>query len=435
MRSRLYQMIEQDTGHAGASMGLPALRHWQLARLNESIRHARRSRFYQDKLAAFGQLESLNQLAALPFTTEADLQCGLEEFLCISPNDVARIVTLATSGSTGAPKRIAFSEKDLAATLRFFYYGMQELAAPGQRVMIALPGTAEFGVPHLLAEALAQLGATPLRYGAILDIEDAVQFMKAHRPHCIVGLPIQVLGLATRVAHLPKGSAPWPQTVLLTADTVAPSITRRIERDFQCKAFNHYGSTEMGYGGAVECSIQQQLHLRENDLLFEVVDPESCAPLPPGCKGELVFTTLRRQAMPLIRYRTGDIATLISAPCACGSPFPRITAPYRRNGSAIRAGGTEIGLLEMDDCVFSIEGIVDYRLHLLPQKALKLELWLHESTNANRTIAQLCATPLLRQLAGCTALQVSPAPGGTPLPCTQGKRLFRASNPCALNTG
>ena len=92
--------------------------------------------------------------------------------------------------------------------------------------------------------------------------------------------------------------------------------------------YNHYGTTEMGLGGGVDCAAHAGLHLREADLLFEIVDPASGAPLAAGEEGEIVFTTLTREAMPLVRYRTGDLGRFAVEPCPCGSSL-RLLAPVR----------------------------------------------------------------------------------------------------------
>ncbi|NLW79022.1 MAG: phenylacetate--CoA ligase family protein [Ruminococcaceae bacterium] len=426
MRSRLYDLTALSL--PGGLVSLPALREYQLAGVNKTLQTVHsRSRFYAGRADIPPAIERLEQLADLPFTTENDLKRGLEDFLCISPGAVARIVTLPTSGSTGPSKRIGFSDGDIEAIITFFRYGMQEMAGPGMRVMIGLPGTAEYGVPHLLATALQTFGVTPLPYGAITDFDAAARFVCQQQPNCIVAHPVQLLGLAAHMAQLPTPTPAWPQTVLLTGDTVSPHLLARVERGLHCKAFNHYGSTEMGYGGAVDCGCHQGLHLRENDLFFEVVHPDTGRPVPPGQAGELVFTTLTRTAMPLVRYRTGDMTCLQPATCSCTSPLPRISPPWRRAGGRLRVGGFELTLPLLDDCVFALDGITDCQLWIKPDDTLILEIW---TTGAGQDLAglplRLQQTELLQKLAAHRPLEVVTAPPGAPPPCTQGKRLFRA---------
>ena len=133
----------------------------------------------------------------------------------------------------------------------------------------------------------------------------------------VVGIPVQVLGLARLSV---AGGAPLHlKTVLLSTDHCSPVVATAIEAAWGCRVFDHYGTTEMGLGGGVDCEAHAGYHLREADLLVEVVDPESGAPLPDGEYGEVVFTTLTREAMPLIRYRTGDRGRFLPGACPCGS--------------------------------------------------------------------------------------------------------------------
>ena len=107
--------------------------------------------------------------------------------------------------------------------------------------------------------------------------------------------------------------------MLLSADYVSPACRELLKESWGCAVFEHYGMTETGLGGAVSCEAHYGYHPREADLLFEIVDPATGRPLPPGERGELVFTTLTRRAMPLIRYRTGDFSRFFPEPCPCGT--------------------------------------------------------------------------------------------------------------------
>ena len=109
------------------------------------------------------------------------------------------------------------------------------------------------------------------------------------------------------------------RTLLLSAEYVPPGSKAAIEANWGAEAFEHYGMTEMGLGGAMSCEARQGYHPREADLLFEIIDPATGAALGEGERGEVVFTTLTREAMPLIRYRTGDFSRWLPGRCPCGS--------------------------------------------------------------------------------------------------------------------
>ena len=124
--------------------------------------------------------------------------------------------------------------------------------------------------------------------------------------------------------------------MLLSSDHVAESLARSLAVAWGAEVFRHWGMTETGYGGAVDCDFHCGCHLREDELLVEVVDPEIGAPAPAGAVGEIVVSTLRRRGAPLLRYRTGDLARLIDEPCRadrrCGdsTASPAASARARR---------------------------------------------------------------------------------------------------------
>ncbi|HOO90690.1 MAG TPA: hypothetical protein PLA74_07685, partial [Syntrophales bacterium] len=130
---------------------------------------------------------------------------------------------------------------------------------------------------------------------------------------------------------------------------------------WQCDVFNHYGMTEMGLGGGVECEALAGYHIREADLLIEIVDPETGESLHDGEWGEIVFTTLTREGMPLIRYRTGDISRFIPAPCPCGTVLKRLEPVFERMSWKITLySGDILTIGDLDDALFPLCGILDF---------------------------------------------------------------------------
>ncbi|MBQ7618398.1 MAG: phenylacetate--CoA ligase family protein, partial [Desulfovibrio sp.] len=140
------------------------------------------------------------------------------------------------------------------------------------------------------------------------------------KPHVLISSP-QTLALLLEIC--PYGFHEL-EGVLSSADYLDPQLAQKIQTKWHCQLLNHYGLTEVCFGCAVECPAHHGMHLRALDLRLEIIDPQSKQPVPMGQVGEIVITTLRHTAMPLIRYRTGDIASLLPGPCACGSPLPRL---------------------------------------------------------------------------------------------------------------
>ena len=151
------------------------------------------------------------------------------------------------------------------------------------------------------------------------------------------------------------------KSILLSTDHAADSLIREVERNWQCRVFDHYGMTEMGLGGGVECEAHSGYHLREADLYFEIIDPDSGQLLPEGCEGEVVFSTLTRRGMPLIRYRTGDFSRFLPEKCACGSVLKRLGRISSRSESTVRLpDGAVLQLSALDEVIFSIPGVIDF---------------------------------------------------------------------------
>ncbi len=276
-----------------------------LTSLRRQIEYARsRSSFYAEHLRNISLPEKLEDMASLPFTGPDCIRDHGKSMVCVSAGEVRRIVSLFSSGTSSSPKRVYFSEGDLQRTVDFFAEGMGWMCSPGEKVGILLPCEVPDGVGDLLARGLEKLGARPLRIGLVKNPSALADELMAQKPHVLVGMPWQLRLLSLALPELN------PRTVLLSADYVPEAVYPFLEKQWGCRVLGHFGMTETCFGGAVECLLHRGMYLRRNELYAEIIDPHSGRLLPPGETGELVLTTLRREAMPLIRYRTGDYARL-----------------------------------------------------------------------------------------------------------------------------
>ncbi len=348
-------------GLRASPRGLPA------QSLNDTIAYARRNApFYRRCLASLPEasLSTLADMARIPFTTAQDLSKNPSGFLAVSQDDIARIVTLRSSGSTGEAKRLFFTDQDLELTVDFFHHGMSTLVRSGQRVAVLLPGELPDSVGDLLVRGLGRMEVQAVAFGPVGDPGRTAEQIASFGAHCLVGIPTQLLA----VARSPSGAAIGKgriESVLLSTDYVPAAIARSLEEVWGCRVFTHYGTTETGLGGGVECAALDGYHLREADLYFEVVDDQTGQPCADGRLGEVVFTTLTRRGMPLIRYRTGDIARILPEACACGSALRRMERVRGRRNNAIHLGaGSDLTLAEMDEALFRLPDLLDYRVSI-----------------------------------------------------------------------
>jgi hypothetical protein len=259
-----------------------------------------------------------------PLTTADDLLSDPMAFLCISQSGVERVVTLPTRSADDRPKRLFFSAADLELSVDFFHHGFSTGVAPGQCMLILMPCERPGSVGDLLARGLARHGVDTTAHGPMHAAEAAVEAILTGSVDCLVGTPAQMTELARYpgAARIPSGQI---KSVWLGTQNTRRTPIEEISRFWGCPVYQHYGVAEMCPGGGVECVARDGFHLREADLIIEIVDPETIRPVPDGACGEVVVTTITREAMPLIRYRTGHTGTLNSDPCVCGSILRRLT--------------------------------------------------------------------------------------------------------------
>ncbi len=368
--------IGEKIGAPGSRLERPALESYQLMRLNETLQHVtRHSVFYRKHLAGCpSRLESLDEITGLPFTTADDLRRVGLEMVCVSQAEIDRVVTLDTSGTTGNPKRLYFTRQDQELTIDFFHRGMTTFTRPGDRVMILLPFERPGSVGDLLARGLHRLGATPVLYGPVRDPLDALMVIKREKITGIVGAPTHVLALARFFGLEAKTGAWTPKQVLLSTDHAPAVIMTAIQEAWGCAVYDHYGMTEMGLGVGVECQARSGYHLREADLYAEIIDPVSDVPVMDGQPGEVVFTTLTRRGMPLIRYRSGDEGCYRVGPCACGTVLKTMERLHRRYSGVVSLNARRPGagltvadpvegdlvMADLDEALFSRPAVLNF---------------------------------------------------------------------------
>lgn len=429
-RNPLDAWAAQRIGIAAETLAAEAIAEYQLRAIRQTVDWARRkSSFYASHLAGFpaGWPCSLAEFAQAPLTSPADIVERGHELLCVAQSEISRVVSLESSGTSGMRKRIFFAAEDQELALEFFAHGVASMAAHGDRMLIALPGERDGSVGFQLARGIARAGIVPIPHGFSFDPSATILRMDEEKATLLIGLPVQMLAVALQRGKVARRVFRRLRSIVLCSDHVPQSLAQRIRQATGCEIFEHYGSTEMGLGGGVDCHAHAGYHLREADLYFEVVSPPSVKPLADAQVGELVFTTLGRFGMPLIRYRTGDLARILPGPCTCGSPLRRLARVQSRIDAAVALGSKgSITIAALDEALFAIPEVYDFAAELAPGNPNELRLRIYGS-QASQDLAPRAERALMQQpaiAANCAAgeLRFNVLLQGQPFPVTGAKR-------------
>jgi len=316
-------------------------------------------------------IRGLEDIVKLPFTVKTDLRDTYPFGLFASPmQEVVRLH--ASSGTTGKPIVVAYTQGDLDVWTSVM---VRCLAACGITHGDVVQNAYGYGLftgglgAHYGAEAL---GATvvPVSGG---NTERQIMVMKDFNVTAICCTPTYFIHLLERATELGVDVRELPlRAGVFGAEPWTESMRRHIESAGGIRAFDIYGLSEIiGPGVAVECCAQNGLHIFEDHFYPEVVDTETGEPLPEGSEGELVITTLSKRAMPMIRYRTRDITSLVSEPCACGRTLRRMRRIGRRSDDMIILRGVNVFPSQIETALLAVEGTLPhYQIVLTRVKGL-----------------------------------------------------------------
>ncbi len=286
----------------------------------------------QDLNAEFAKLTAL-----LPFSTSYDLEQASEAFLAVSSDKIVGVSNLDPKGKvyqvkdinsvistdSNAKKRIYYSSIDLSSMLLFIFFGMQDIVKKQDAKVLLMmsPGKAKSAGVFFCA-TMQKLGVDCKVINFSSDCEYITQTVLDFNANILFGVPWNLHALSAYMKS--KNIKHEINAVILNGDTASQSMRKQIGDNFACEVFHHYGMTEIGFGGAVECSLHHGLHVRMLDIALEIVD-ENLQKVEDGTEGEIVITTLTRNAMPLIRYRTGDRGRIVPDDgCKCNSSLQRL---------------------------------------------------------------------------------------------------------------
>jgi len=342
------------------TMARDELLQLQLERVQATLNRAMRNiAWYRERFASLDfvpdGVRSLEDLARLPLTSRMDMAEGYPYgFIAVPLREVVRIDT--APGLTWGPAVAAYTRNDLMHWAELAARVMTAAGIDADSVVQIPFETGMFDAGFGFASGAHLIGASVISVPGG-DYRKQVQVMHDYRSTVLVGMPSDALHLADELEQMdlgPRGL--WLQTALLGGEPWPEPTRVEIEERLGVQALDNYGVRVAAWPGlAAECEERAGLHINEDFFLAEVVDPDTLEPLPPGAEGELVITTLEKEALPLIRYRTGDVCSLNVEPCACGRSFARMSRPRQRTDDTIVVRGIIIQPRAIAD---TVEGLV-----------------------------------------------------------------------------
>ena len=344
------------------TMDRPSLKLMQLRLLRETVDRMLQTALYKKKLGKAGiasghDIKSLLDVQRLPFTTKNDLRDAYpRKHLAVPMNSVTRIHM--SSGTTGIPTVIYHTQKDVdnwtslvARSVVGTGCGKGDIF---QNMMTYGLFTGGLGL-HYGAEK-AGLTVIPASSG---NTKRQLWLMKEFGTTVVHATPSYMLhiyselvkeGIALSGLRLKKA--------FLGAEPYSENTRKKIEERFNIDAYNSYGLSEMnGPGVAFECVYKRGMHVWEDSYIVEVVNPETLEPCADGEEGELVFTTLKREATPLLRYRTRDLSKIIDGPCACGRTHRRIDRIKARTDDMLIINGVNVFPSQIEEALMNMPGM------------------------------------------------------------------------------
>ncbi len=368
------------------TMNRDDLQQLQLERLQSTVRRCYKNvSFYRAKFDAMSltpdDIQSLDDVSKLPFTVKDDLRNSYPYGMFAVPlREVVRIHS--SSGTTGHPTVVGYTKNDLRSWSELCSRMMTAVGVTRDDVIQISFGyglfTGAFGL-HQGAELIGT-SVIPISVG---NTRRQVQIMRDYKTTALVCTPSYSLTIAEMMEEMgvdPKtislkvglfGSEPWSE-----------KMRDEIESRLYIKATDNYGLSEvMGPGVAGECLEKSGHHIAEDHFLPEIIDPETGRTLPPGSEGELVFTTLTKEALPLLRYRTHDITSLHYEKCSCGRTLVRMDRVKHRSDDMLIIRGVNVYPQQIEHVLLGIKGITPHYMIYVDRINNKdvMEIWVEVS--------------------------------------------------------
>lgn len=346
----------------------------QLRRLQENLaRVYENSPMYRNRLDQVGfkphDLKSLADLSKIPFTTKDDFRDNYPFGMFVVP--MQQIVRLhASSGTTGKLTVIGCTKNDLENWAEMIARVVCMAGVTSDDICQIAFGYGLFTGAHGLHYGLEKVGSTviPISGG---NSEKQLMLMKDFGTTVLVSTPTYALHLAevAMTAGIDPSKDLNVKIGLFGGEAFSEEYRQELSKRWGMLATDNYGLSEVGGPGlSGECEYLNGQHIAEDHFLVEIVDPVTFEPLPPGVKGEVVITTLTKEALPVIRYRAKDISSITYEPCACGRTTARLSKITGRTDDMLVIRGINVFPSQIESVLMNIEGLEPHYQIILYKK-------------------------------------------------------------------
>jgi phenylacetate-CoA ligase len=348
-------------------------------------------KLFKEKNLKPNDIKLYSDLTKIPYTTPEDLQNSPKSFFSVSENNFINVLT--TAGSTGKPKKAYFTKEDNEKIVRSIAIGGKLLYGISQKDVIRFTfevgyGTEIWGTRYYFDRAYGEvIGAMMLSTGR-LSIKDELAIINEYKPNIFGDVTSRISYLTSEMKKICDLSSLGIQTIFIGAEPTPDLLRKNIEKSWNASAVIGYGINEVGPLIAGECEKKCGMHLNELSYLLEVVDPKSGEHLEDGEIGELIYTTLDRKGMPLLRYNSHDLGRILSEDCLCGLPLKRIEIHGRTDDLVPIGTGDNLFTRIFDDILFSYPEIVDYQIVFDRSNGIDQISVIAESQKINKSIQE-----------------------------------------------
>ena len=354
----------------------PALEQLQFQRLKHILEQAFKTPFYQKRLTRAkinspDDIQSLNDLIKIPFSVKDDLRQSFPKgLLSVDMQDVVRIHS--SSGTTGIPTVIYYTQEDLDNWTDILARSVYATGCTSKDVFQNMMSYGLFTGGLGLHYGAERVGMTVIPIGGG-NTRRQIQVMKDFKTTALHVTPSYLLHIHSVLGDYDTTRDDlYLKKAFLGAEPYSENTRKKLEELYGIDAYNSYGLSEMnGPGVAFECVYKEDMHVWEDAYIIEIIDPETGQPLTDGQTGEVVLTNLIRSALPLMRYRTRDLAFIHAEPCKCGRTHRRLSRIQGRTDDMLIVNGVNVFPSQIEEVIMAIPEVgTNYQIHLTKSGSL-----------------------------------------------------------------